>query len=279
MTHPVDGHTIVLATLANPNKGSLAPGMHNAGFEAVGLNAVYVGFEPDVHDLASALLGMRALGLRGVSISKPFKVEAMSLVDEVDPIARRIGAVNIIVNDDGKLTGYNSDWQGSTRALEQVTNLAGRRVTVLGAGGAAQGVVFGLVEAGAEVVVYNRSVERGEALADTFGVTFGGNIEAASANSTGVEILVNATSLGRTPEEELDIPLDAFPQLEVVLDVSFVRPTTRFLNTALARGIEAVHGIDMLVEQGAVAFELFTGVKAPLSAMRSYLSSEISDPS
>ncbi len=130
----INGATQVFGILGRPVSHSLSPAMHNAAFAALGLNAVYVPFP--VQELAAAVQGIRGLGLRGVSVTVPFKEEIMPLLDEVDPKARTIGAVNTVVNRDGVLSGHNTDWEGALIALEKQTDLSGRRILVLGAGGA-----------------------------------------------------------------------------------------------------------------------------------------------
>ena len=241
--------------------------MHQAGYDALGLDWRYVPFETD--DLAGALAGMRALGIRGFGISMPFKLEIMPLLDEVDPVAARIGAVNTVVNEDGRLIGHNTDWVGATRALEEVTPLSGRRVLLLGAGGAARAVAHGLKERLAEVVICNRSAERAAALAEEIG----GSTRAWSSRSTGdVDVVVNATSLGMADVDPRS-PLDGVELAEgtVVMDIVYKPLKTALYAEALAAGARAVHGGRMLLHQAARQFELYTaGVTeepAPLEVM------------
>lgn len=265
---PVTGHTQVCMSIANPNKGTPSPGMHNAGFEALGLDFVYVAFEPA--DIAAALAAMRALGVRGCSISKPFKQEAVALVDRLDPVAAEINAINTVVNDGGELVGYNSDWLGCVRSLEARTSVGGQRVAVLGAGGAAAAAVFGLRRAGAQVTIFNRTESRGAELADAQGVVFGGPLTAVGSGD-GFDVLVNATSIGREDSDAAPVDIGSTTDLRVVMDMTFTRPATELLRAAQAKGVVAVHGMDMLVAQGSFQFELFTGVAAPQEAMSDQL--------
>lgn len=268
----VTGLTQVCMSIANPNKGTPSPSMHNAGFEALGLDFVYVAFEPA--DITSAIGAMRALGLRGCSISKPFKQDAVALVDRLDSVAAEIGAINTVVNDGGLLTGYNSDWLGCVRSLETRLSVDGLRIAVLGAGGAAAAAVFGLRRTGATVTIFNRSESKGAALAEARDVAFGGPLAAVSQGAT-FDVLVNATSVGREVDDESPVDLTSVDGVRLVMDMTFTRPDTTLLSDARSAGIDAVHGMDMLVAQGAFQFELFTGVAAPQAAMRDRLRADL----
>lgn len=268
----VTGYTTVCMSIANPNHGTPSPGMHNAGFEALNLDFVYVAFEPE--NVATAISAIRALGIRGCSISKPFKQEAVQLVDHLDPIAAEIGAINTIVNDMGVLTGYNSDWIGCVASLESLVDVAGLKVALLGAGGAAAAAAFGLKRAGADVTIFNRTLERGSELATAQGVAFGGSLEDL-ASAGPFDVVVNATSIGRSDSDPAPVQLDAVEGVSVVMDMTFTTPATALLDQAKSLGLEIIHGIDMLVTQGAFQFELFTGQAAPRAAMRRRLESQL----
>ncbi|HHH30170.1 MAG TPA: shikimate dehydrogenase [Polyangiaceae bacterium] len=237
--------------------------MHQAGYDALGLDWRYVPFETE--DLGGALRGMRALGIRGFGISMPFKVQIMPLLDAIDPVAERIGAVNTVVNQDGRLVGHNTDWVGATRALEEVTPLAGRRVLLLGAGGAARAVAHGLRDSGAELVICNRSSERAASLA----AEVDGTTRPWSERSSGEhDVIVNATSLGMAdvdPTSPLEV--DALREGTVVMDIVYKPLQTQLVRAAAARGMRAIHGGRMLLHQAARQFELYTGREAPLEAM------------
>src|SRR5580698_8374612 len=145
----------------------LGRSMHEAGYRALGLPFTYVPFE--VRDLRDAIAGMRGLGIRGFGVSHPFKQEVMPLLDALDPVAARIGAVNTIVNDDGRLVGHNTDWIGAVRALEEVRPVAGASVLLLGAGGAARAIAFGLAQKGAHTTIANRDTAKADHLASEVG--------------------------------------------------------------------------------------------------------------
>jgi shikimate dehydrogenase len=242
----------------------LGAAMHNAAYRALALPWHYVPFE--VSDLGAALAAMRVLGIRGFGISMPFKRDILPLLDTIEPTAERIGAVNTVVNDAGRLEGHNTDWWGARRALEDAMELTAKRVLVLGAGGAARAVGHGLLAAGAEVVVCNRSEARARELADELGVDQ--LAWRARHELAGFAAVVNATSLGMKDVDETS-PLsdEAFHAGLTVMDIVYKPVTTRLLAAARAGGAKTIHGGRMLLHQAARQFELYTGRDAPLAAM------------
>lgn len=259
----INGETLICASLGNPNKASMAPTLHNAGFEALSLNYIYTVFEPD--DIGKAMDAVRAFKMPGVSITSPFKQDVMEHLDELDPTAKAIGAVNCVHNQDGKLTGYNCDWIGAVGALEEATELKGKKIAVLGAGGAARAVVYGLNSKGADVTVYNRTAEKGEALAKDMGVSFGGELD--KVQELKPEILVNCTKIGVGGGGFVQVDESVFDTAKVVMDIITKPRRTPLLEAAEAKGCTVMNGSRMLVLQGVFAFELFTGQKAPVEAM------------
>jgi shikimate dehydrogenase len=252
--------------------------MHEAGYRALGLPFTYVPFE--VRDLAGAIAGMRALGIRGFGVSHPFKQDVIPLLDALDPVAARIGAVNTIVNTDGRLVGHNTDWIGATRALEEQRPLAGARVLLLGAGGAARAIAFGLREKQAQTTIANRDMTKARALANDVHGSGEGRVEvvaweARASRVAGCDVIVNATSLGQLDVAAADSPLpgDAFPDgwNGVVMDIVYKPIHTPLLAAARARGVHVVHGGRMLLHQATAQFHLYTGETAPLEAMTAAL--------
>jgi shikimate dehydrogenase len=238
--------------------------MHNAAFAALGIDATYLAFDVTPASLPAALAGARALGIRQLAVSIPHKEAILPLLDEVDDVARRIGAVNTVTLREGRLVGSNTDWIGAVRALERETKLAGARAVVLGAGGAARAVVFGLLERGARVTVLNRTVARARQLCDALGSDSAGALE--DLRSLPCDVLVNTTSVGLRADVS-PVPAEALPGSAVIMDAVYDPPRTRLLRDAEARGARSIGGKWMLVHQAAEQLRLWTGREAPLDVM------------
>jgi shikimate dehydrogenase len=247
--------------------------MHLAGYRALGLAFTYVPFQ--VTDVAGALTGMRALGIRGLGISMPYKQTVMPLLDAIDPAATAIGAVNTVVNDGGHLTGYNTDAPGAVRAFEEIRPLAGARVLLLGAGGAAKALAHGFTERGARVTIANRDRARAAALAAATGARAAAGLE--EANRAGnYDAVVNATSIGMDHvEAKSPVPEAALHPELLVMDIVYKPIETELVRAARRKGATVVHGGRMLLHQAARQFELYTGKDAPLEAMESALLAQI----
>jgi len=268
----IDGNTKIFGIMGLPVSHSLSPAMHNAAFEALGLNMVYVPFP--VSEVEPALIGLRALGIGGVSVTIPHKQAVLPFLDFIDPVAERIGAVNTIVMEpNGRLLGYNTDWRGANRALEEQVELKGKKVVLLGAGGSARAIGFGIKEAGAECLLCSRTPERGMALAADLGCEWH---PLADVTSLQGEILVNATSVGMAPDTaSMPLPANKVGDFKVVMDIVYSPLETSLLRQAKENGCIAVNGLAMLLYQGAVQFELWTGRTAPLEVMRAQLMEKI----
>ena len=238
--------------------------MHNAAFSALGIDAVYLAFDVPPERLGEAVSGARSLGIRQLAVSIPHKQAVMAHLEEVDPIARRIGAVNTVTLRGERLVGSNTDWLGAVRALERETKLAGLRAVVLGAGGAARAAVFGLLERGARVVVLNRTPERAHALAAALGAHGAGGFSDLRAGE--YDVLINATSVGlhedRSPIVPHALALDC-----LVMDAVYEPERTRLLRDAQARGARTLSGKWWLVYQAAEQLRLWTGREAPIEIM------------
>ncbi|WP_232379370.1 shikimate dehydrogenase [Polyangium fumosum] len=251
---------------------SLGAAMHLAGYRALGLPFTYVPFR--VTDLGGAITGMRALGIHGLGVSMPYKQQILPLLDGIDPLAAKIGAVNTVVQEDGRLLGYNTDCVGAVRAIEEIAPVKGARALVLGAGGAGRAVAHGLADAGAEVVVTNRSLDKAEALAAEIGGRAAGVEEARNAGR--YDVVVNATSVGMGEiAAESPVPEEAIPAGLLVMDIVYKPIETALVRAATRRGARVIHGGRMLLHQAARQFELYTGERAPLDAMDAALREQI----
>ncbi len=262
--------TVLCGSIAR-HAGTLGQHLHRAGYAALGLDHAYVSF--GVEDLAGAITGMRALGLRGLGVSMPYKEAVLPLLDALDPLARRIGAVNTIVNDDGRLTGHNTDALGASRALAEVIDVAGRRVLLLGSGGAARAIAHALSDAGARLHVAGRTLPRAEALAAAVGASAG---PLATVDPAEHEVVINATSAGMaevTATPALD-PARLGPD-HLLMDIVFRPLETALVAGARALGARVITGDRMLLHQACGQFELYTGHPAPIDAMAAALAARL----
>ncbi len=271
--------TTILGVLGFPVAHSKSPTMHGAAIAALGLDARYVPFLVHPDAVGDAIRGLRALGVRGVNVTLPHKQAVIPHLDEVDPDAAAIGAVNTIVNDGGVLRGSNTDAPGLVASIEEAgVAIAGRRVTVLGAGGAARAAVVGLARAGArEIAIAARREDAARALATELAphvaVPMQGESDAhLEGRLAATDLLVQATSAtlngGAAAEAFAEaLPLGALPAGAVVVDLVYQPLETSVLRRAAARGLTTVDGLGMLIHQGALAFERFLGVPAPVAVM------------
>jgi len=266
----LDGATQIYGIMGKPVSHSLSPAMHNAAFQACGLNKAYVAFE--VTDVARALDGFRAIGVGGISVTIPHKQAVMPHLDAIDPVAQKIGAVNTLLIEDMHIRGYNTDWIGANRALEMIVDLSAATVLVLGAGGSARAIGFGLKEKGATVVLANRTLARGEALAGELHCEFYPLEEIEEIKDLKVDALVNATSVGMTPNVDASpVPRAVLKNIPAVMDIVYSPLETRLLREAKQLGCRTVDGTYMLLYQGVAQFELWTGMKAPVDVMKENL--------
>jgi shikimate dehydrogenase len=252
--------------ILHPAGHTRSPAMHNAAFEALGLDAVYLAFDVPPAQLKAAIDGMRSLGIRQLAVSIPHKRAVMDLIDEVDETAERIGAVNTITRDGDRLVGTNTDWLGVVTTLEQRANaqLEGARVIVLGAGGAARAAVFGLQQRGALVTVLNRTEAKAAALVGELGATASGPLTALADHPH--DILINTTSVG-LKEDVSVIPKDAIQNGTIVFDSVYDPAETKLLRDAAERGAITIGGKWWLVHQGAAQLAAWTKKEAPIDAM------------
>jgi 3-dehydroquinate dehydratase / shikimate dehydrogenase len=259
-----DARTRVYGVIGNPIGHSLSPALQNAGFAARRMNAVYLPFL--VRDVKDFLASVERLGIRGFSVTLPHKERILSQLDGCDPLAARIGAVNtVVVRGGGKLYGYNTDYVGVLRSLERRMPLRGSRVLIVGAGGAARAVAFALAQAGASVCVCARRYNRAKSLARAVG---GEALPRAGLRREFFDAIVNATPVGMHPRTGPS-PLEARElNCRLVFDTIYRPRITRLLRLAAGRGIETVSGVEMFVAQGTAQWEIWTGERAPVAAMR-----------
>lgn len=279
----VNARTKVCGIIGDPVEHSLSPVMHNAAFSARGINYVYVAFAVPAPLLGAAVAGIRHLNLVGVNVTIPHKEAVLAYLDEVTEEARLMGAVNTIVRRKDRLIGYNTDGEGALRALRAAGfDPAGRSILFLGAGGAARAVAVALARAGAAAVtVANRTPARAEAVAGLLHDKLGVAARTVPWPHPGVEgparealeqadLVVHATPLGTYPDTSTgpDIAYEVLRPGQFVFDLVYNPPETVFLARARAAGARVVSGLEMLLHQGALAFELWTDQSPPLDTMR-----------
>jgi shikimate dehydrogenase len=281
----MDGETTLVGVMGWPIAHSLSPAMHNAAFEALGMNWRYVPLPVRPGEVGAAVEGLKALGFRGCNVTVPHKEAVIPHLDRIPPRVAAFGAVNTLILDraeDGScaITGENTDVQGFVHALRQEgVDPAGRRVLVVGAGGAARGVIYGLCGVGAAAVtVLNRTPERAETLVADLSAQAGetkletGALtrEALADRAQAADLLIQSTTVGMWPHTEASIWPDDLPLPAhlVVCDLVYRPIETRLLRQARAAGATAVDGLGMLIGQGALSFEMWTGVWPPEDVMR-----------
>lgn len=278
---PANFKAELVACFGQPVAENPTGAMQEAAFAALGLNWRYLTLEVPPEKLADAIRGMRGFGMRGANLTIPHKVAVMDYLDFIAPDATLIGAVNTIRREGDCLIGENTDGKGFLRGVRETAGIdpRGKRIVVLGAGGAARAIVAELALAGAAAItVVNRSLIRGETMTADLAARTGLPIRfepwlATYAVPADAEILVNATSIGLYPDIDAMPPVDfaTAPPDALVCDVVFNPPETPFLSAARRRGLATLDGLSMLVNQGVIGFELWTGCKAPEDVMKSAL--------
>ena len=270
----IDSETRLCCLIGHPVRHSVSPQMHNAAFRALDLNYVYLAFDVEEGSLADAVKGLKAIGARGFNVTIPHKISVMRFLDELDETAEKTGAVNVVVNDEGVLRGYNTDVYGIERALREAGLTEVDAAIVFGAGGAARAAVAALLDLEArKLIIANRTLARAEELARW--IEKAGCISEACGLRDGrnrareCEVIVNATPIGMYPRiDEAVLDSGGIPGGAVVLDLVYNPPRTRLLEEAERAGAKPVSGVDVLVYQGAYAFRLWTGADPPIELMK-----------
>ena len=267
----LDAKTKLVALLGHPVGHSMSPAMHNAAFEKLGLNFTYLAF--DVVNLKSAVQAMRDMGFAGYSVTIPHKQEILKHLDRVDSLAAKIGAVNTVVNKDGLLLGYNTDALAAANALKAKTALNGKRIALVGAGGAGRAIAFALHQENALVTMFDADFTRAKSLARLVGCEYLALEKLGEFNS---EILVNATPVGMHPKVDAS-PVDKsiLKNGMLVFDIIYNPVETLLQKQAKSIGCETISGVEMFIGQGVEQFRLWTGKDAPVELMREVVLREL----
>lgn len=266
----------LFALIGDPIEQTLSPAMHNAAFRALGLNCAYMTLRVPKRFLADAIGGIRALGIAGFNVTIPHKIDIVGLLDELDKSASLMGAVNTVKNDRGKLIGFNTDGDGALRALKgKISSIKGKKVVLLGAGGAARAIAFSLAKACTKLTIANRTVPKARALVSTIEQKLGINVEVVSLARAelaealkNADVLINATSVGMYPKADKTLVSASMMHRGLIVNDIVYKPLrTRLLREARRAGGRTIDGLGMLVHQGALAFEIWTGKRAPIKVM------------
>jgi len=276
MSMVISGKTEIYAVIGDPIEHTLSPALHNAAFEHLKLDYVFLAFRVTSDELENALRGVRALGIRGLNVTMPHKNSVIDFLDDADPAVRFLRAANTILNQRGRLRGFNTDGVGAVKALKNNgVDLAGKKVLLLGAGGSAKAIAFSLVREVAELCILNRDAAKARELASVLepcGKKVVGDKlspKQIEQDLQGSDVLINATSVGMTPNasESIVEPDWLKPDL-TVMDIVYNPVETRLIRIARGAGSKTINGVEMLLYQGAASFEIWTGCKAPVDVMR-----------
>jgi len=273
----VSTHTKVLCVIGYPIEHSMSPIMHNAAIRELNLSYIYLAFNIYPSNLSLAVNGIKAFDIKGINVTIPFKQEIMIYLDEIDPVAQKIGAVNVIKNDDAYLSGKNTDADGAMKAiLDAGYTVSGKNILLLGAGGTARALAFIFSENANRMVIANRTEKSARKLANEIKKFFGINIEGKKNSdrvlkeeSKKADILINTTPLGMYPNvEKSPIPAEFLHKDLLVFDVVYNPLKTKLIKDATEKGCNTLGGLDMLINQGALAFEWWTNRKPNIELMK-----------
>ncbi len=273
----VTAHTTVLCIIGYPIEHSMSPIMHNAAIRELNLDYIYLAFNIFPANLNLAVKGIKAFNIIGINVTIPFKQKIMKYLDEIDPIAKKIGAINAIKNDKGYLTGKNIDAEGAMKALLNAGyTVSGKNILLLGAGGAARALAYIMAEDVHKIVFVNRTEKRALKLSNQIKKYFGINAEAKKMSknvlkdeSKKADIIINTTPVGMYPNvDKSPIPAECLHEDLIVYDIVYNPLKTKLITDATQKGCKTLGGLDMLVNQGALAFEWWTNKKPDTSLMK-----------
>jgi shikimate dehydrogenase len=273
----ISGKTRVCGVIGDPIEHSLSPIMHNAAFQALEMDYVYLAFKVKPACVPDAVEGMRALNIRGLNVTMPHKKAVMASLDRIDLSAQIIGSVNTILNKENLLFGFNTDGVGSVKALkENGVSLKGSKVLLLGAGGAARAIAYAMAKEADELTVLNRTLKDAQTLAKLVEnaaskriVSGSLSLEDIDANLQDSDILINATSVGMKPRpDQTPVPIELLRKNLAVMDIVYNPLETKLARDAKTLGAKVISGVEMLIYQGAASFEIWTGKSAPVEVMR-----------
>lgn len=276
----ITGKTNVVGIIGDPVEHSMSPLMHNAAFEYLNLDYVYVPFKVSSHELKSAITGAKSLNIKGLNVTIPHKTEVINYLDSLDKSAELIGAVNTIKFDDNHAKGYNTDGIGAVKAIEEISTVENKKIIILGAGGASRAVSFQILIDGAkELIIANRTPENALELQNDLTEKLNANVKCVDLEEElknellDADILINTTPIGMYPNVDQEPLLKAGMMHEnlIVNDLVYNPLKTGLLKEAEKAGAKTISGIKMLIYQGMESFRIWTGVNPPLEVFREAL--------
>ncbi len=277
--------TKLFSIIGMPAHHSLSPAIHNAAFRHFGINAIFLAFDVPKEKLKDAVYGMKAYGMKGMTLTSPHKEAVIKYVDRIDKFASKLGAVNTLINRNDHLFGYNTDSLGFIRSIEKFSPQKSDTYTIIGAGGAARAFAFGLMhfKHANKINIINRTISHAISLQNDAAKVFSNaNIQAfklgtkeANEAIAKSDFLINATNITLENSTETPVSKSLLKSSMVIFDANYVPLKNRFISEALAKGCITVNGIELLVNQGIVAFKLFTGFDAPYQIMKNAALKEI----
>lgn len=269
----ITGKTAVVGIMGDPVEHSLSPPMHNAAFKHLKMDYVYVPFHVEHGDLGCAIDGARSMGIKGLNITIPHKTEVTNYFNEITQTAQLIGAVNTLKFDKTTISGYNTDGVGAVKAIEEITSINGKKIIIMGAGGAARAISFQLLFNGAgEVLIANRTMKKACKLTDELRKNFNGSISCLGLNTKlneelkDADVLINTTPVGMHPNEDQKpmVTSDMMHRDLIVNDIVYNPLKTGLLREAEKAGAKTIPGTKMLIYQGMESFRIWTGITPPV---------------
>lgn len=282
----INGETKIFGVIGDPIEHSFSPAMHNAGFKELNMNYVYLPFNVKQKDLSKAIAGANGLNIKGLNVTIPHKTNVISELDELDPIAKVIGAVNTIKfnNDEGTAKGYNTDGIGAVKAINEVTSVKNKNVVITGAGGAARAVASTIANSGINsLVIINRNFKKAKILSNSINenlkkIGVDCKISSESLDKLAIEldnadILIDTTPLGMDPNinQKPIATADMMHENLLVNDIVYTPLETTLLKEAKIANAKTISGIKMLLYQGVESFKIWTGLEAPVEIMEKSL--------
>jgi len=268
----IDANTQLYCIFGNPVRHSKSPVIHSTCFQHHGINAVYLAFEID--EISKGIKAMKTLNIKGASITIPFKESIMAHLDWIHEDAAAMGAVNTVIVKDGKFHGYNTDYKAAIEPLKTF-GIKDKKICIIGAGGAAQAIAYGIQKEKGRMLIINRNKNRGRALASRYQADFIPLSDVEKINEIQADIIINTTSIGMSPDIEAS-PLSSHhltPQM-VVMDIVYTPLNTKLLQKAQCKGCKTIDGLSMFLHQGAAQFKLWTGISPDIELMRHIIKNE-----